>query len=124
RAVLRAADQHAGRTRRDRDPDRRPDRDGFREPPRRRPARARDRAAARAARRARTGCGARAHRPARRAAGGRDSRSTGDVVLAAPALEDRAARSTSGEELMHRYPIRVRYDDTDQMGFAYYAHYL
>lgn len=25
---------------------------------------------------------------------------------------------------MHRYPIRVRYADTDQMGFAYYAHYL
>jgi len=25
---------------------------------------------------------------------------------------------------MHRYPIRVRYGDTDQMGFAYYAHYL
>jgi acyl-CoA thioester hydrolase len=25
---------------------------------------------------------------------------------------------------MHRFPIRVRYADTDQMGFAYYAHYL
>jgi acyl-CoA thioester hydrolase len=25
---------------------------------------------------------------------------------------------------VHRYPIRVRYGDTDQMGFAYYAHYL
>ena len=25
---------------------------------------------------------------------------------------------------MHRYGIRVRYGDTDQMGFAYYAHYL
>ena len=25
---------------------------------------------------------------------------------------------------MHRFPIRVRYGDTDQMGFAYYAHYL
>lgn len=25
---------------------------------------------------------------------------------------------------MHRYGIRVRYADTDQMGFAYYAHYL
>jgi acyl-CoA thioester hydrolase len=25
---------------------------------------------------------------------------------------------------MHRYAIRVRYADTDQMGFAYYAHYL
>jgi len=25
---------------------------------------------------------------------------------------------------MHRYVIRVRYGDTDQMGFAYYAHYL
>jgi len=25
---------------------------------------------------------------------------------------------------MHRYEIRVRYGDTDQMGFAYYAHYL
>ena len=25
---------------------------------------------------------------------------------------------------MHRYQIRVRYGDTDQMGFAYYAHYL
>ncbi|HET9328695.1 MAG TPA: thioesterase family protein [Candidatus Eisenbacteria bacterium] len=25
---------------------------------------------------------------------------------------------------MHRYAIRVRYGDTDQMGFAYYAHYL
>lgn len=26
--------------------------------------------------------------------------------------------------MMHRYQIRVRYGDTDQMGFAYYAHYL
>jgi acyl-CoA thioester hydrolase len=25
---------------------------------------------------------------------------------------------------MHRFTIRVRYGDTDQMGFAYYAHYL
>ena len=25
---------------------------------------------------------------------------------------------------MHRFPIRVRDGDTDQMGFAYYAHYL
>jgi acyl-CoA thioester hydrolase len=25
---------------------------------------------------------------------------------------------------MHRYVVRVRYGDTDQMGFAYYAHYL
>ena len=25
---------------------------------------------------------------------------------------------------MHRFAIRVRYGDTDQMGFAYYAHYL
>ncbi len=25
---------------------------------------------------------------------------------------------------MHRYEIRVRYGDTDQMGFAYYANYL
>lgn len=25
---------------------------------------------------------------------------------------------------MHRYEIRVRYGDTDQMGFAYYGHYL
>jgi acyl-CoA thioester hydrolase len=25
---------------------------------------------------------------------------------------------------MHRYIVRVRYADTDQMGFAYYAHYL
>src|SRR5262245_44997344 len=25
---------------------------------------------------------------------------------------------------MHRFAIRVRYADTDQMGFAYYAHYL
>ena len=25
---------------------------------------------------------------------------------------------------MHRFPIRVRYADTDRMGFAYYAHYL
>jgi acyl-CoA thioester hydrolase len=25
---------------------------------------------------------------------------------------------------MHRFPIRVRYGDTDAMGFAYYAHYL
>jgi len=25
---------------------------------------------------------------------------------------------------MHRYPLRVRYGDTDQMGFAYYANYL
>ena len=25
---------------------------------------------------------------------------------------------------MHPYVIRVRYGDTDQMGFAYYAHYL
>ena len=25
---------------------------------------------------------------------------------------------------MHRFLIRVRYGDTDQMGFAYYAHYL
>ena len=25
---------------------------------------------------------------------------------------------------MHGYIIRVRYGDTDQMGFAYYAHYL
>ena len=25
---------------------------------------------------------------------------------------------------MHRFSIRVRYGDTDQMGFAYYAHYL
>jgi len=25
---------------------------------------------------------------------------------------------------MHRYAIRVRYGDTDQMGFAYYANYL
>ena len=25
---------------------------------------------------------------------------------------------------MHRFQIRVRYSDTDQMGFAYYAHYL
>ena len=25
---------------------------------------------------------------------------------------------------MHRYPLRVRYGDTDRMGFAYYAHYL
>jgi len=25
---------------------------------------------------------------------------------------------------MHRFEIRVRYGDTDQMGFAYYAHYL
>ena len=25
---------------------------------------------------------------------------------------------------MHRFPIRVRYGDTDPMGFAYYAHYL
>jgi acyl-CoA thioester hydrolase len=25
---------------------------------------------------------------------------------------------------MHRFPIRVRYGDTDQMGFAYYANYL
>jgi acyl-CoA thioester hydrolase len=26
--------------------------------------------------------------------------------------------------MMHQYVIRVRYGDTDQMGFAYYAHYL
>jgi acyl-CoA thioester hydrolase len=26
--------------------------------------------------------------------------------------------------MMHRYPIRVRYAETDQMGFAYHAHYL
>lgn len=25
---------------------------------------------------------------------------------------------------MHRFTLRVRYADTDQMGFAYYAHYL
>lgn len=25
---------------------------------------------------------------------------------------------------MHGYVVRVRYGDTDQMGFAYYAHYL
>jgi acyl-CoA thioester hydrolase len=25
---------------------------------------------------------------------------------------------------MHRFQIRVRYADTDRMGFAYYAHYL
>ncbi len=25
---------------------------------------------------------------------------------------------------MHRFQIRVRYGDTDPMGFAYYAHYL
>ena len=25
---------------------------------------------------------------------------------------------------MHAFPIRVRYGDTDQMGFAYYANYL
>lgn len=25
---------------------------------------------------------------------------------------------------MHRFAIRVRYGDTDAMGFAYYAHYL
>ena len=25
---------------------------------------------------------------------------------------------------MHEFQIRVRYGDTDQMGFAYYAHYL
>jgi acyl-CoA thioester hydrolase len=25
---------------------------------------------------------------------------------------------------MHRYVVRVRYADTDRMGFAYYAHYL
>lgn len=25
---------------------------------------------------------------------------------------------------MHRYELRVRYGDTDQMGFAYYANYL
>ena len=25
---------------------------------------------------------------------------------------------------MHRFTLRVRYGDTDQMGFAYYAHYL
>src|SRR2546426_8050137 len=25
---------------------------------------------------------------------------------------------------MHRFPLRVRYADTDQMGFAYYGHYL
>ena len=25
---------------------------------------------------------------------------------------------------MHRFEIRVRYGDTDQMGFAYYAHFL
>ena len=25
---------------------------------------------------------------------------------------------------MHRFSLRVRYGDTDQMGFAYYAHYL
>ena len=25
---------------------------------------------------------------------------------------------------MHRYALRVRYGDTDQMGFAYYANYL
>ena len=25
---------------------------------------------------------------------------------------------------MHRYPLRVRYGDTDQMGFCYYANYL
>jgi len=25
---------------------------------------------------------------------------------------------------MHRFPFRVRYGDTDQMGFAYYANYL
>src|ERR1044071_2652281 len=25
---------------------------------------------------------------------------------------------------MHRFELRVRYGDTDQMGFAYYAHYL
>ncbi|HEY2956205.1 MAG TPA: thioesterase family protein [Candidatus Eisenbacteria bacterium] len=26
--------------------------------------------------------------------------------------------------MMHRFPIRVRYADTDRMGFAYYANYL
>jgi acyl-CoA thioester hydrolase len=26
--------------------------------------------------------------------------------------------------MMHRYELRVRYGDTDQMGFAYYGHYL
>ena len=25
---------------------------------------------------------------------------------------------------MHRFPLRVRYADTDRMGFAYYGHYL
>src|SRR4030095_2156416 len=28
------------------------------------------------------------------------------------------------EIFMHRFELRVRYGDTDQMGFAYYAHYL
>ena len=26
--------------------------------------------------------------------------------------------------MRHRFDLRVRYGDTDQMGFAYYAHYL
>jgi acyl-CoA thioester hydrolase len=29
-----------------------------------------------------------------------------------------------GEDEVHRFSFRVRYGDTDQMGFAYYGHYL
>ena len=31
---------------------------------------------------------------------------------------------TPGRQRVHRFELRVRYGDTDQMGFAYYANYL
>jgi acyl-CoA thioester hydrolase len=46
-----------------------------------------------------------------------------ELVLAAPPLEDAAAARLRGAAV-HRYTIRVRYADTDQMGFAYYGNYL
>jgi acyl-CoA thioester hydrolase len=39
-------------------------------------------------------------------------------------MEDTAALSAAKEEGMHRYALRVRYADTDQMGWAYYGHYF
>jgi acyl-CoA thioester hydrolase len=41
-------------------------------------------------------------------------------------MEERATGDgdDGGEDLMHRFAFRVRYGDTDWMGFAYYANHL
>src|SRR5205807_9030057 len=122
---LRHAEQHAGGTGGDRAARRGAHRDGIRHPVARRPPSPGGDAAATDAGRQRGRRRARPHRLSCGRARGVGPPSSGDVALAPSAVENAASRGRSVERgLMFRFLLRVRYGDTDQMGFAYYANYL